>query len=210
MSYPNLIGIVGFINSGKGTVGDIIQNEFGYAKDSFAKPVKDAVSSIFGWDRKLLEGDTAESREWRERPDQFWSDKFGYEITPRLCLQLLGTEACRNVFHDDIWVASLIERSRNRKTVITDVRFRNEIEMIRQNNGIIIRVVRGNDPIWYNVASLANRGMKFALETMESTGIHTSEWSWCGCDFDYEVRNDGTIDDLRNETKNIFENMRNI
>ena len=31
-------------------------------RDSFAKSLKDAVSSIFGWDRKLLEGKTKKSR----------------------------------------------------------------------------------------------------------------------------------------------------
>jgi len=44
-----LIGIVGFIGSGKDTVA----KEFcklGCVQDSFAAPLKDVCSAIFGWD----------------------------------------------------------------------------------------------------------------------------------------------------------------
>ena len=57
-----IIGFVGFIGSGKGAAGDIL-SEMGYTKESFAKGVKDTASVMFGWDRKLLEGDTEEIRE---------------------------------------------------------------------------------------------------------------------------------------------------
>ena len=52
-----LIGIVGFINSGKGTIGDILEQK-GFHKDSFAKPLKDARSIIFGWPREIIEHET--------------------------------------------------------------------------------------------------------------------------------------------------------
>jgi hypothetical protein len=73
-----IVGLVGFIGSGKGTVADIMTTEHGFSKESFAGGVKDAASVIFGWDRKLLEGDTEESRAWRETPDEYWSEKLGY------------------------------------------------------------------------------------------------------------------------------------
>ena len=53
-----LIGVVGLIGSGKGTVSDRLVEQHGYQKDSFAKSLKDAVASMFNWDRNLLEGDT--------------------------------------------------------------------------------------------------------------------------------------------------------
>jgi uridine kinase len=53
-----LIGVVGLIGSGKGTVSDRLVERHGYQKDSFAKSLKDAVASMFNWDRALLEGDT--------------------------------------------------------------------------------------------------------------------------------------------------------
>ena len=65
-----IIGLVGFIGSGKGTVGDILETQ-GFSKDSFAKPLKDACSIMFGWPREMLEGDTEVSRKWREEPEWY-------------------------------------------------------------------------------------------------------------------------------------------
>ncbi len=95
-----LIGVVGLIGSGKGTVADRIEQKHGFRKDSFAKSLKDAVSSMFNWDRELLEGKGNASREWREQPDKFWSEKFGKEVTPRWVLQYFGTEVMRGQMLD--------------------------------------------------------------------------------------------------------------
>ena len=51
-----LIGICGLIGSGKDTVAERLVNEHGYKRDSFAKSLKDAVASMFNWDRDMLEG----------------------------------------------------------------------------------------------------------------------------------------------------------
>ena len=144
-----IIGLVGFIGSGKGTVGDILEQK-GFIKDSFAKPLKDACAVMFGWPRELLEGDTEMSRKWREEPDNYWSEKFGRVFTPREALQKMGTEAGRDVFHKDIWVISLLNRAKGKDVVVTDVRFKNEIQYIQDNGGIVIRVKRGVDPIWFS------------------------------------------------------------
>ena len=55
-----IIGITGLIGSGKDTVAKLFV-ERGCTQDSFAAPLKDVCSSIFGWDRTMLEGDTVES-----------------------------------------------------------------------------------------------------------------------------------------------------
>ena len=68
-----LIGLVGLIGSGKDTVAERLVSHHGFVRDSFAKSLKDAVSNIFGWDRNLVEGNTKESRAWREQPDTFCS-----------------------------------------------------------------------------------------------------------------------------------------
>lgn len=190
-----IIGLVGFIGSGKGTVGDILTKQHGYTPDSFAAPLKDAVAMIFGWDRAAVEGDTQWSRDWREMKDEFWSEKFGYDFTPRLALQLMGTEAGRNVFHKDLWTASLIKRSRERtNVVVTDTRFRNEIVAIHNEGGKIIRIQRGLDPIWFSTAVKANTGDEQAGQMMR--GIHRSEWDWAGSKMDYTIQNDSTVEDL--------------
>ena len=97
-----IIGICGFIGSGKDTVANMFV-ERGCTHDSFAAPLKDVCSSIFGWERSMLEGDTVESRDFRETPDIFWTKKLGVpNFTPRLALQLLGTEVLRNTF--GVWI----------------------------------------------------------------------------------------------------------
>jgi hypothetical protein len=202
-----IIGLIGFIGAGKGTVGDIL-SECGYTQDSFAKPLKDAVAVIFGWDRQMLEGATPESRAWREQPCEFWSKQFGYTFTPRLALQLMGTEAGRNVFHQDLWVISLLNRSQGKNVVVTDVRFKNEVKAIRDANGLVIRVRRGIDPLWYTTALLANGGDREALVRMTEIGIHPSEWDWAGSPIDYIIDNDGTLEDLREKVSSVLQNIR--
>ena len=65
-----IIGICGLIGSGKGTVADILVEEHKFEKISFADKLKDGVATVFNWDRSMLEGDTKESREWREKVDE--------------------------------------------------------------------------------------------------------------------------------------------
>lgn len=203
-----IVGLVGFIGSGKGSVGDMLALDHGFIQDSFAAPLKDAVANIFGWDRQMLEGVTKTSREWREQPDEFWSDKFGKSFTPRLALQLMGTEAGRNVFHQDLWVASLLNRCNHRTapTVITDVRFKNEITAI-QKEGIVVRVKRGAEPEWFHTALSANRGNTAAMKEMETLGVHQSEWDWVGCPINHTIYNDGTFADLRDHVRFLIENQ---
>lgn len=69
-----IVGLVGFIGAGKGTVADLLVERHDFFKESFANSLKDACSSIFGWNREMLEGDTPESRAWREQPDKWWSE----------------------------------------------------------------------------------------------------------------------------------------
>jgi len=198
-----IVGLVGFIGSGKGTVGDILEQK-GFIKDSFAKPLKDACAVMFGWSRELLEGDTEMSRKWREEPDSYWSEKFGREFTPREALQKMGTEAGRDVFHKDIWVISLLNRAKGKDVVVTDVRFQNEIEYIQGNGGIVIRVKRGEDPVWFSLLE------KIKLETertkfMQHEHIHKSEWDWVGCEFNYTIANNGTIQDLGKDVERVLQ-----
>ena len=200
-----IIGLVGFAGSGKGTVADVLVDKHQFTKLSFADGVKDCVASIFGWPRHLLEGDTEPSRAFREKRDDFWSAKLGIEVTPRWALQTMGTEAGRNVFHDKIWIYSVEKRlSEYKNVVIPDVRFPNEIDFIKEHNGFIVRVVRGDEPVWYNAAYHQNTGSHRAylfdsnLKKMEEAypSVHYSEWAWIGSHFDYQIHNNGTKTEL--------------
>lgn len=201
-----LIGILGFIGSGKGTVGDLLKTNYGFTPVSFASHLKDTVSVLFGWERKLLEGDTDESRIFREKPDSFWSEKIGQHFTPRLALQLMGTEATRNIFHKNFWIYALenkISKMRSdENVVVTDVRFKNEIEWIHSKGGVLIEVRRGSKPDWYNIAVNANQGSKKSEEYMlNQSGIHESEWRWVGHPVDFIIDNNGSLEDLNLKLK---------
>jgi len=182
-----LIGIVGLIGSGKGTVADRLVEKHGYQKDSFAKSLKDAVASMFNWDRSLLEGDTESSRYWREQPDKFWSEKFGKPITPRWVLQYFGTEVMRGQRYDGLWGDSCIGRYKGQNTVIADTRFPNEVRQIRAHGGIIVRVKRGDDPDWF---------VNYVEGNVEPKGIHSSEYAWAKEEFDFTIENNGEKTDL--------------
>lgn len=73
-----IIGLVGLIGSGKGTVANMFV-ERGCVEDSFAAPLKDLSASIFGWPRDMMEGDTIESRDFRETADLYWGRKLGIQ-----------------------------------------------------------------------------------------------------------------------------------
>ena len=205
-----IIGLVGFAGCGKGTVGDLLVKEYKFTKLAFADSVKDATAAVFGWDRALLEGDTEESRVFREKRDDFWSARLGYEMTPRYALQLMGTEAGREVFHKDIWILATERRMQGLdNVVIADVRFPNEVDFIRNAGGFVIRVIRGDDPDWFETALMQNTlsYRSFVLDSNKKTmeemfpEIHNSEWAWIGTEFDYIIYNNGPKAELQANIK---------
>ena len=215
MSYPGgsmIIGVCGFIGSGKDTIADYLTNFHGFRRESFANSLKDAVSMVFGWDRTMLEGRTKQARDWREQVDPWWAERLNMpHLTPRWVLQHWGTEVCRNGFHDDMWIASLENKLRNSKDdiVISDCRFPNEIKSIKDAGGIVIRVKRGPEPEWYRDAADMNAGehcmnWMLAKTRMDKLKIHASETAWVGTKFDYVLDNNETIDDLYNQIKSVI------
>lgn len=207
-----LVGISGYIGSGKDTVADYLITFKGFKRMSYAGPLKDAVSSIFGWDRDLLEGSTKYSREWRDTVDPWWAERLDIKhLTPRWVLQQWGTEVGRRAFHDDIWIASIENRLRNIKdnVVISDCRFPNELKSIKRSGGITIRVSRGPNPVWHEAAlqyckGFYTAGYKEALKVLEEHNVHASEYSSVGLDFDHYIENNSTIDDLHKKIDSII------
>ena len=211
-----IIGVCGFIGSGKDTVADYLVNFHEFRRESFANTLKDAVAAVFGWDRTMLEGRTKTAREWREQVDPWWAERLNMpNLTPRWVLQYWGTEVCRRGFHDNIWIASLENKLRNSSDniVISDCRFPNEIASIRSAGGRIVWIKRGELPEWYDAAVHVNRGpdgnmMWSSSKTkLESIGIHASETAWVGTKFDAELDNNGSIDDLYLAIKNLVSSL---
>ena len=200
-----IIGVVGFISSGKDTIADYLVNIHQFRRESFANTLKDAVSHVFGWNRELLEGRTKHARDWRDQIDPWWAERLKLpKLTPRWVLQYWGTDVCRRAFHDDIWIAALEARlsRRSDNTVISDVRFPNEITSIRSAGGKIVWVKRGPLPEWYDLAVESNTGTFNHMKTAYPD-IHVSETAWVGTQFDYEIDNNGTIDELYTNIKNL-------
>ena len=209
-----IIGICGFIGSGKDTIADYLVNLHHFRRESFANTLKDAVAQVFGWDRTMLEGRTKQAREWREQVDPWWAARLKMpHLTPRWVLQYWGTEVCRKAFHDDIWIAALENKLRNSEddVVISDCRFPNEIKANRKAGGMVIRVVRGPEPEWYDAAVSANRGpnanVTWALSRakLERLNVHASETSWVGTKFDHVLDNNGTLDHLYQQVKRLVQ-----
>jgi hypothetical protein len=191
-----IIGICGLIGSGKGTVADILVEQHNFTKISFADKLKDGVATVFGWDRAMLEGDTNESREWREQADKFWSNETNEHITPRLVLQMFGTDCMRNGFYDGIWVSLVKQQLLHDTTknyVIPDVRFPNEADMIHSLKGQVWHVKRGPDPVWFRM---------YQDIGVEPKDVHESEWRWANVNFNAIIGNNTTIDDLKSQVSN--------
>ena len=209
-----IISLTGCAGSGKDTVANyIIKNYDNWEKDSFAGTLKDAVSAIFGWDRKMLAGDTPEDREIRETKDEYWSEKLGYDVTPRNILQRLGTDCLRCHFHKNIWVDSLEKKIKDtdKNIIITDCRFKNEIEMLKNLGATFIRVTRDTLPEWFEkVAELNLKGCNMPVIfnlVPEVKDIHISELDWIGYDDpDYIINAvTGDFDNMYKQINTIME-----
>ena len=206
-----IIGVCGSIGAGKDTLADYLVNVHEFRRESYAGTLKDAVAAVFGWDRTLLEGRTRQAREWREQVDSWWSQRLGIaNLTPRWALQQWGTEVCRRGFHDDIWIASIENKLRHSRddVVISDCRFPNEINSIRRQGGLVVRVVRGPDPEWFDLALRANQGDQACREQLAKHGVHASETAWIGTQFDAVIDNNGSLDDLYQKVNDLLQDLR--
>jgi hypothetical protein len=164
-SNTMIIGITGAIGSGKDTIADYLIQTHGFKRLSFAGKVKDVAHVVFGWDRELLEGLTKESRAWREVVDPYWG------LSPRTALQRIGTEMFRTYIHKDTWVKAVVAQIHAAPTlnyVITDCRFENEIQAIKDLGGVVWSVERGFAPAW---AEMALQG------GAKPDGIHATDWN---------------------------------
>ena len=170
----------------------------------FADKLKDIVCLLIGYTRSQLE-----AREFKEKElgEEWWYYKgrnnslIAYskdskrnredliKLTPRLLLQLVGTDLFRNQLHPNTWVTATFANYQNNNWIITDMRFPNELEAIKKRNGITIRINRG--PI--------ERTGKMIQEPE-----HISETALDNAKFDYVIENDGTIEELIEQVKKIL------
>lgn len=208
MEKKTLIGINGKIGAGKDTVGEIIQKlcitnsgpKFEIKK--FAGKLKQTASLLTGIPIKKFEDQdfkmTSLGPEWKRPFYDADSNLYYEEMTIRKFLQLLGTEAMRVGLHTNVWVNALFADYKwyvknwdelgteidgaYPNWIITDMRFPNEMEAVIEKAGITIRVIRPGT----------------------TTGDHPSETALDDALFDYEIINDGTMEELVNKVRDIL------
>lgn len=213
MSY-NLIGFSGLASSGKDTAADyLVKKMKNCHKISFANAVKDVASILFSWDRKLLQGDSPESRKFRETKDEFWSNCLKKDFTPRLAMQLIGTECFRKPIDASFWIYVLQNQLSktgidNHTYILSDVRFPEEVNMIHSLGGKVYRIWRFDPPAWYKEAALYNQQKIKGSNCIEPSclkDIHISERSLAGLNLeDSEIDNRKTLYEYYETLDKIF------
>lgn len=187
MNFCNLVGISGHKFNGKDTIGDFLHSKYGYTKVSFAEPLKKICKELFNLNNEQLYGDL------KEVSDPNW-----FNLQPRQLLQFIGTELFRDnmsklhsEFKKDFWIICLENKIKKLreinpqiKIVITDVRFENEVELVKKLGGMVIKVKR-------------------KLENI--TDIHASEIHIDNLYCDFNVENNGTKEELYDKVTKLFE-----
>lgn len=194
-----IIGISGFKGSGKGTVAKVLE-EYGFVRMSCSGPLKDMVSMLFSWPRYLLEGDTEESRRWREQPSREWQHLSGHGIfssdeviTPRLVLQRIGTDLFRNSVHSEFWIL-LLQR---------------KVEMMHsssQREGTLFRGVILDDARFLNELSICDLTIlvqRYDVSEEELQEMHSSEKEHLSFPFDIVLSNRSTLSSLSEQIEKV-------
>lgn len=175
-----LVGLTGYAGSGKNTAADGLVAS-GWVQLSFAEPLRQMLLTLNPIIHAGIHLQTFID-------DQGWDEtKYRYPEVRRL-MQVLGTEVGRDMIDDDLWV-KLAKKTmddcfrQGKNVVFTDVRFPNEVAMIRLNGGKIIRIHR--------------EGTKPAQNHVSDTNVDLLT-------VDREIVNSGTVQDLQNTLKDVL------
>jgi len=143
-----IIGLTAPAGSGKTTVANLLVTRHGFAELSFAAPIRDFVCDLLDIGPGVLDA-------IKDHPHPVLCSR-----SPREFMQRLGTEFARDVFGADIWIRVLqlrVERilrvNRVGGIVISDVRFGNEAEWVRQR-GQLWRLTRGGREVQSHISEL--------------------------------------------------------
>lgn len=250
-----IIGINGYIGSGKDTVGEIIRylianqigahnpniefnpNNIQYTESKwkikkFAAKLKQIASLLTGIPVEKFEDQEFKKTflrpEWnynyrlpRESLEQemvFYEER---RITVREFLQKLGTEAIRDGLHVNAWVNALFADYKIQGTpslgladmssfypdwIITDCRFPNEAQAIKDRGGIVVRINRDKN----GLSVKSPTGTSYDTRSGQVTNLHPSETSLDDWNFDYIIENNGTIEALVRKTSEMLKEFKII
>lgn len=140
-----LIGFTGYKGVGKDTAANHLVETFGFTKLAFADKMKMAIARLFNI--KLEFVDELKNMGYVEIHYPLNSDSVT-SMMWREFIQRFGTEMGRETFWNDFWV-NLWEDEYDHlvleekfDVVVPDVRFKNEADMVRQLNGVIVEITR--------------------------------------------------------------------
>lgn len=189
-----IIGLSGYARSGKDTAAEGL-TAIGFKRVGFADKLRDflyalnpvveveeiicpppkTIEARCDCDHKLLQGhevfrvrDVIDEHGW----DGYKSTSYGPEL--RALLQRLGTECGRELISDTIWIDAALNGQEG-DIVVADVRFPNEAQAIKDRGGLVFRITRTG---------------------VEAVNAHPSETALDDWPWDYEIHNNGTVDDL--------------
>lgn len=179
-----LIGLSGYAQVGKDSVGRFLVEDHGFTRYAFADVLR---SVLYALNPVLI----VERHGWGEEVGRLQEvvDEATWEIAKqenpevRRLLQAMGTEAGRKILGEDVWVNAVFNKIEEDNVVITDVRFPNEAQRVKAEGGYVVRVNRPG------VVAVNNHPSEVALD----------EWG-----FDYTVPNVGALEDLREITKDLI------
>lgn len=177
-----IVGVNGVSEAGKDSIGRICVEEWGCKHLAFATRMKEFALAVNPW----VPIDHMQSPEAVNTRGQFVRlrelvEKVGWDEAKknpevRRLLQATGTEGGRKTLDEALWIKQVSPLVRGKRNyVITDVRFLNEAEFIRNHGGIVVRVERpGYGPALGHVSDVHEDSL-----------------------WDEVIHNNGTLDDLR-------------
>lgn len=171
-----------------------------YEKVAFADSLKDTLSVLFGipvekfYERDFKEHFYIKGLEITDTPDNILDeDSFikmlnkkdfsflkTHFITIRQLLQCFGTEIVRGLFGNAFWAERAMKHNFD-KMIITDLRFKVELEAVRKRNGLVLYIDNPNCIPEQHASE---------SEVLEMKDNH---------DFDFIIENNGTLEDLFNK-----------
>jgi len=164
-----IIGVSGYAQSGKDEIAKLAA-EYGFERAAFADTLREAILAlnpmigvgVRAKDLVMLMG---------------WEKAKRMSAELRILLQRMGTEAGREIFGENIWIdRTLGGLDPSKNYIITDVRYKNEANAIRDLGGQIWRVKRpGTGPV----------------------NKHKSEVDLNDYNFDFTLKNDGDLENLK-------------
>jgi hypothetical protein len=167
-----IVGLSGYGRTGKGEVGKVLVKNFDFKEIAFADTLRDFLYQQNPW---VSNNEGTRHGRLRDIIDTIGWERYKncmYSKDLRELIQRTGTEAGRGVIGDNVWVNATMNRIDHIDTVITDVRFENEADAIRERGGEIWRINRpGFGPVNDHWSEIALDDYKFDLEILNDGGL---------------------------------------